>query len=398
MRAHLTDRFCATAKADSQVDYFDDTVRGLALRVSSTAKTWTLHYSRPGGKRARLTLGRYPVLSLAAARTRALEAKSAIAEGRDPQPQSTNTLRAVVDEFFRREGEGLRSVNARRSMFDRLVLPVLGDRPIGDVRRSEIVRLVDDISDHRGPRAAGLTLNYLSKVFNWHASRDDDFRSPIVRGMAKQKSKARDRILSDDEIRLVWSAADQAGLFGRYIQFLLLTAVRRNEAAHMTRAEIAGDVWTIPAERMKGKVEHVVPLSAAALSCIQEASAPHAPCVDGQALDMLLIERRRPGPFVFGGHKPIGGFGYFKRTFDEAVPLSKPWTLHDLRRTARSLLSRAQVPADIAERCLAHVIPGIRGVYDRHAYREEKRQAFEALAGLVQRIVDPQPNVVAIKR
>jgi Arm DNA-binding domain len=79
MRLHLTDRFCSTAKADSQVDFFDDTVRGLALRVSSTTKTWTLHYSRPGGKRARMTLGRYPALSLATARTRALEAKASLA-------------------------------------------------------------------------------------------------------------------------------------------------------------------------------------------------------------------------------------------------------------------------------------------------------------------------------
>jgi transcription antitermination factor NusG len=82
VRAHLTDRFCSTAKSTEQVDYFDDTVRGLALRVSPTVKSWSLIYSRPGGKRARLTLGRYPAVSLAAARTRALEAKSAIAEGR----------------------------------------------------------------------------------------------------------------------------------------------------------------------------------------------------------------------------------------------------------------------------------------------------------------------------
>jgi integrase len=164
-------------------------------------------------------------------------------------------MRSVVDEYFSREGSKLRSAQARRSTFDRLVLPVLGDRPISDIRRSEIVRLLDDIEDDRGPRAAGVTFAYLSKLFNWHSSRDDDFRSPLVRGMAKQNGKARDRILSDEELRSVWSAADQAGVFGRYIQFLLLTAVRRNEAALMTRAELAGGVWTIPASRMKGKVE-----------------------------------------------------------------------------------------------------------------------------------------------
>jgi integrase len=384
MRVHLTDRFCATAKADGQVDYFDDTVSGLAFRVSVRAKTWTLHYSRLGGKRSRLTLGRYPMLSLAGARSKALEAKASLAEGRDPQPPLANSLRVVVDEYFRREGPKLRSMVARRSMFDRLVLPVLGDRPIDDLRRSEIVRLLDDIEDNRGPRAAGLTFTYLSKVLNWHASRDDDFRSPMVRGMAKPKSNARDRVLTDEEIRVVWFAADQTGVFGLYVRFLLLTAARRNEAARMSRAEVADDVWTIPVNRMKGKLEHVVPLSALALATLKRCG----------------FEARSPEQAVFtiDGFKPICGFGSLKQAFDKAVPLSKPWTLHDLRRTARSLMSRAGVSADIAERCLAHVIPGIRGVYDRHAYLEEKRKAFEALAGQIDRIVNPRANVVEIGR
>jgi integrase len=374
MRVHLTDRFCLSAKADGQVDYFDETVSGLALRVSATAKTWTLHYSRPGGKRTRLTLGRYPVLSLSMARARALEAKASIVEGRDPRPPAANILRSVVSDYFTREGSRLRSVDARRSVFNRLVLPTLGDRPVSDIRRSEIVRLLDDIEDGRGPRAAGLTFTYLSRLFNWHASRDDDFRSPIVRGMGKPKPRARDRVLADEEIRSVWSAADRTGVFGLYVRFLLLTATRRNEAARMVRAEVAGGVWTIPLERMKGKTEHIVPLSTVAFATLQRCGFPEYPS-------------ERP-IFTIDGHKPIGGFGCLKQTFDKAVPLSKPWTLHDLRRTARSLMSRAGVSADIAERCLAHVIPGVRGVYDRHAYLEEKREAFEALAALVQKIVD----------
>jgi integrase len=303
----LTDRFCSTTKAEGQIDYFDDTVFGLALRVSKTSKTWTLHYSRPSGKRARLTLGRYPVLSLATARAR--------------------------------------------------------------------------VSDNNGSPTAGLTFAYLSRVMNWHAGRDDDFRSPLVRGMGVHQSKARrDRVLSDEEIRPVWFAADQAGVFGQYVRFLLLTATRRNEAAHMVRAEVVGDMWTIPAERMKAKAEHVVPLSAAALD--------------------VLAKRPNNGEFIFtmDGLRPLGSFGHFKAKLDQAVTLSKPWTLHDLRRTARSLMSRAGVSADIAERCLAHVIGGVRGVYDRHAYLEEKRAAFEKLAAEIERIVAPQPNVVTMGR
>jgi integrase len=381
MRVLLTDRFCDRAKASQgQIDFFDENVSGLALRVTKHGvKAWTFIYTAPSGKRARITLGRYPMTSLGAARALAIEVKGNIEAGRDPRSiTKAETLRAICQEYLKREGPALRSIDQRRSVFERLVLPVLGDTLVIEIRRSDIVRLLDKIEDENGPRAAHVVLAYLSKLFNWHASREDDFRSPIVRGMGrvKPKERARDRVLSDDEIRTVWKAANELKTpFSRYVQFLLLTAARRNEAAKMRRAELAEGIWTIPAERMKAKQEHVVPLSAAALSLL--------PAI---------------GEFMFSldDIAPITSFSNRKEEFDRAAPLSKPWTLHDLRRTARSLMSRAQVPADIAERCLAHVIGGVRGVYDRHAYLEEKRHAFEALAGLVQRIIDPQPNVVSL--
>src|SRR5262249_40780330 len=129
----------------------------------------------------------------------------------------------------------------------------------------------------------------------------------------------------------------------------------------------------------KTKVDLVRPLSKAALA--------------------VLAEMRGPTPYVFStnGKGPIQGYSSFKRPFDKALPLPR-WTLHDLRRTSRSLMSRAGVNADIAERCLGHVIGGIRGVYDRHEYHREKGLAFEALASQIDRIVRPRANVVGIKR
>jgi integrase len=383
MRVSLTDRFCDRAKAQqAQVDYFDETVSGLALRVTKHGvKAWTLIYTAPNGKRARMTLGRYPMTSLAAARAQALEVKGEIASGRDPRSTTkAETLRATWEEYLKREGPRLRSVDQRRSVFERLVLPVLGDRLMGEIRRSDIVRLLDKIEDNSGPRAAHVTLAYLSTFFNWYASRDDDFQSPVVRGMGrvKPKERARERMLSDDEIRAVWRAAsDLETPFARMVRFLLLTATRRNEAANMSRAELADGIWAIPAERMKGKAEHVVPLSSAALRLIPTT-----------------------GEFIFSkdGTTPFRSFSNGKEEFDRIAPLTKPWTLHDLRRTARSLMSRAGVSNDIAERCLAHAMGGVRGVYDRHAYLEEKRRAFEALAALIERIVNPRENVVEIGR
>jgi integrase len=173
------------------------------------------------------------------------------------------------------------------------------------------------------------------------------------------KERERDRILSNDELRLVWAAC--SGVYGAFLRFLLLTAVRRSEAAGMQWSELSGSLWTIPASRMKAKAEHVVPLSAAALA---------------------ILDERRSSAVPFG---PIAS-SQRKAEFDAIVPLPN-WTLHDLRRTARSLMSRAGVNKDIAERCLAHAIGGVSGVYDRHAYLEEKRKAFEALAAIVAGIV-----------
>ena len=371
MRRLLTDRFCATAKVrdgEVQTDYFDTQVSGLALRVSEGRKSWTFHYTLD--KRRRLTFGNYPALSLAGARTRADEARAAVAAGHPPQATAAaETLRDICELYLAREGDKLRSAEWRKRLLDRHVYPVLGARPIAEIRRSEIVRLLDGVEEGSGPSMATQTLALVRKVMNWHASRSDDFVSPVVKGMARTQPSetARDRVLTDDEIRKVWATKD--GIFSRYVRFLLLTAARRNEASDMEWAEIDGTDWTLPAARNKTKVDLVRPLSAAARAILE--SLPKA------------------GPFVFttNGTTPISNFSNFKRQLDKASG-TKGWTLHDARRTARSLMSRAGVPSDHAERCLGHVIGGVRGVYDRHEYHREKAQAFEALAAEIGRIVE----------
>jgi integrase len=297
-------------------------------------------------------------MSLAAARAAAIAAK-----GGEPIA-SPSSLAAVFEEYMHRDGASLRSADVRRAVFDRHIIPTLGPRPITEIRRSEIVALLDRIEDRSGPSAAHTVLAYLSKLFNYHAARDDEFRSPIVRGMGRTNGRARERTLSDDELRVIWRAPDSA--FGRYVRFLLLTATRRNEAANARWAEIDGGqgwVWTIPAARYKTGRDHMIPLSAAAMALI------HPPSMHG---------------YLFG-HRIAGFSLHTERLREESGTTG--WRLHDLRRTARSLMSRAGVAPDIAERCLGHVIGGIRGVYDRWEYLEEKRAAFSALAELVEEIV-----------
>jgi integrase len=382
MKRLLTDRFCAGAKprdGELQTDYFDTQVSGLALRVSQSGhRSWTLHYTL-GAKRRRLTFGTYPFISLNAARTRADEAKAAIATGADPSLAATETLQHVCELYMTREGAKLRSAEWRKRLLDRHVYPTLGARPIAEIRRSEIVRLLDGIEEGSGPAMATQTLALVRKVMNWHATRSDDFLPPIVRGMARTQERARDRILSDDELRAIWQA--DGGLFGDYVRFLLLTAARRNEVAQMTWAELQGSDWTLPAPRNKTGVDLVRPLSRAAQA--------------------ILGALPKAGEFVWspnGSGKALTSFSNYKATFDKASGV-RGYRLHDLRRSARSLMSRAGVLSDHAERCLGHVIGGVRGVYDRHEYHAEKQQAFEALAGIIERIVTgTQAGVVQLKR
>jgi integrase len=333
-----------------------------------------------------------PGLTLTEARREAKAILGQVAKGGDPLREkreaaaaSGNTFRAVAESFLQREGPKLRSADERRKIFERLVYPKLGLTPIDAIRRSDIVKLLDAIEDERGPSMAHLTLTYLSRVFTWHASRDDDFRSPVVRGMGRinAKERARKRILNDDELRSVWQAVEAGGtLFDCYVQFVLLTACRRNEASRMTRAELDGVDWLIPASRSKNKHAHLVPLSRKATEVLTR--IPTIGGADG---------------FVFTqtGKRAIRNFDADKTAL-QARSGTSGWTIHDLRRTSRSLMSRAGVPADHAERAVGHVIGGVRGVYDRHEYRAEKLAAFEALASLVDRIVNPSAeNIVPLR-
>jgi integrase len=376
-----------SAEAGKRKLYWDAVVPGLAVRVTDTGvKAFVVVKRFPGSPNPTArSIGKVGAVTLEAARAQAREWLAQVAVGRDPASEAEarmrDTLRGVSEEWLERKAKGYRSASALRSRLDRLVFPALGAIPIREIRKSDIVRLHDRVTDESGPVAANRVVELLTAVMNWHATRSDDFRSPIVRGMTSAEV-ARDRTLTDGELRSIWKAsAGGAGadsVFGALIRFLLLTGARRSEGAEMKWVEITASEWTSPATRNKVRQELVRPLSGAALAIVEaQVSA---------------------GDFVFSrdGRRPLVAFTELKATLDETSGVSD-WRLHDLRRTSRSLMSRAGVPSDHAERCLGHVIGGVRGVYDRHTYREEMLIAYEKLASLIAQIVDPQENVVAIR-
>jgi integrase len=363
--------------------------RALYVVVFPTGKKSFVCRFRFAGTQRKLTL--QSGVSLAAARKLASHAMHEVALGNDPTEQkkeakrkaknaAANTLAAVCAEYTKRELGKLKSAKDRARYLNKIILPVLGSRQIDAIRRADLVRLLDKVEDQSGACTADAVLQILTRVFNWWSLRNEDFRSPIAKGMRRYSAaeNSRERVLSDEEIGKIWTATEGGGCYEAFVRFLLLTSARRTEAAAMTWDEIKDGVWTLPASRSKTGVEIIRPLSKAALA--------------------IIAAQPKVGPCIFGiAGRPLTAFGRRKAAFDKKCGFSD-WTQHDLRRTARTLLSRSGVDADTCERALGHALPAIRGTYDRHDYKAETLKAFEKLSALISNIVDPSDRVVMMKR
>jgi integrase len=380
----------------------DSEIKGfIARRLPSGTVTYGYRYRNRGGRQRWLPLGLHGSITPDQARELAKQRAGEVASGRDPAVERANgrtaaasTVDALLDDFLVRHVRGkLRSANEIVRTFEVYVRPRLGDKSIYNLKRSDIVALLDQIEDKNGPVMADRTLAYVRKAFNWQAARDDSFTPPIVKGMARTKpsERRRTRILDDQEIRDLWTALDQLKNYAplcypRFVRTLLYVAQRRDEVSRMVWEEIDGEAWTIAKERSKNRLANVVPLT--------------------KEVRCLLGPERNVG-FVFSNEKDrrraFSGFSKAKTALDRKIAELRKrehrapmphWVHHDLRRTARSLMSRAGVLPDIAERVLGHVITGVRGTYDCYEYFHEKRDALEELAALIERILHPTGAVV----
>ena len=367
----------------------DPSQRSLRVVIHPTGrKSYIVRFRFANGfRKLTLTSG----ISLSAARKLASHAMHEVALGNDPTEQkkeakrkaknaAANTLAAVVSEYTKRELGKLKSAKDRARYLNKIILPQLGHRQADAIRRADIVRLLDKVEDQSGASTADAVLQILQRVFNWWSLRNEDFRSPVVRGMQRYDAEenARDRILNDDEIRKIWAATESGGSYEAFVRFAILTGARRNEIAQMTWDEIKNGVWTLPSNRSKSKKEIIRPLSRAALAII-EAQPKIGPCIFGIA------------------GRALTAFGRRKAAFDKKCGFSD-WSQHDLRRTCRTLLARSGVDVDVCERALGHSLGKIRKVYDHHDYANELRTAYEKLATTIASIIDPTDGVVPMRR
>jgi integrase len=336
-------------------------------------KSYAVRY-RHAGRTRKLTLGTTAVLPLALARERAREALQTIAAGRDPAIErkqaragERDLVSHVVDRFIERHVRANlrpRSAQGAEHMLRRYVLPALGSRRVQDISRRDIIALLDGIVDDGKPVTANRTLATLSKLFAWAVERSIIEVSPCVGVKRPAVETSRERVLSDQELAVIWQAADRLGYpVGAFLRLLILTGQRRSEVAGIRRCEINGALWTIPAERSKNGRAHEVPLPATAQALLAE-----APRIVGN--DHVFTGR---------GKAPFSAFTAAKAEIYELAPIAG-WTFHDLRRTLASGMARLGQPVHVIEAVLNHrsgTISGVAAIYNRHQYLEEKRAALE---------------------
>ena len=364
-----------------------------------------------------MTIGGYPAIGLADARKEAQKALRMVTEGRDPATEKTerekerpahmDLMPAVLDEFVTRYVE----VKNRQSYIDETKRIIEADlkprwkqKLIKTVTKRDILNLLDEIVDRGAPTMANRVRALLSKFFAWAVERDIVAASPVVSIKAPSEEKSRDRVLTDEEIRLIWLAAEKLGYpFGPMVKLLLLTGQRRSEVAgaQWVEMEIEGNdqLWVIPPERSKNRKEHFVPLASLALELVQ-ALPRIKPSEDEKAKPIYL--------FTTSGKTPVSGFSKAKTLLDSSVleiarkearergeepddVTIEPWTFHDLRRTAASGMARLNVAVHVVEAVLNHrsgSIKGVAAVYNRYDYADEKRAALSEWAAHVESLVN----------
>jgi integrase len=380
----------AARPADTRTEIADSTITGLYLIVQpSGAKVWAVRF-RLHGRPAKLTLGRYPALTLAEARDKAKATLRTVSEGRDPRrpavAQGERSFEAVLDRFLASQRtKGRRTVATMQAILEREALPHWRSRPIESITAADVAERIEAIANRGHPVAARTFRAWISKLFSY-AVRGAHLitvnPAKATESPVDTKARQRKRRLDDRELGLVWKAADRIGYpFGDAVKLLILSGQRRNEVCAAPWREIKLDnrQWIIAPERAKNGVEHMVPLSDAAVDLIEG----------------LPIIGASHHLFTTTGETPISGFSKWKARLDAVVteingePIPH-WTLHDLRRTFSSGWARLKIPSEVTERALNHVsesFGGVAGVYNLHGYENERAEAMEAWANHVRALV-----------
>jgi integrase len=388
-RVVLTDRYLKSLKpapTGQRTVHWDAARPSFGVRVTDRGVISFFVMRRMPGKPqpVRVGLGHYPEISLAQARKLATAAIGDLVSGIHPKAhkQHAGTFVVLAEAFLSRPAAAKqRTADAIRKTVGRHLLPRWGSRAASTITRADAIAMVETLDRTSGPYTAAKALALASSIFRHAMMREQIASNPcalikvsdFVGDMAP-----RQRVLTAGEMAILWRAAEGLYPAGPFARFLLLTAVRRSEAAQMAWAEVNLDdaLWVVPANRTKSGTPHEVPLSPMAVDLLRS------------------LPRFAGGDFVFsttGGRGGIVSFGLYKTVIDARAAGLTNWRFHDLRRTARTNLASLGVTPFIAELILGHAQKGVHAIYDTHRYSVEKREALERWAGRLRDIVTPPP-------
>lgn len=376
MRKKLTTKYIDALRPaeDKRNEISDTIVPGLRLRNYPTGRRVFCVSTRVRFRMRRITIGPYPLISLADARERARSILHDVALGKFEETQQSQTLGETIPLFIElyakprnRDWKGTERILKKFASLNSLALD--------QIRRSDVVRVLDQIIANGTSTRANRALAALKKTMSWSVDRGYIEISPIANLKPPTKEVARERVLTDDELASCWKAAEKEDFpFAQFTKLLSLTGQRRGEVAGMRWSEIDFEAatWTIPAERAKNATTHIVPLAPLAILILK--SVP-------RFLGSDIV-------FTTNGATPISGFGRLKRRLDVAVGIG--WRFHDIRRTVATSMAMMGIQPHIIEAVLNHksgIVSGVAAVYNRHAYTDEKREALERWANRVSDLV-----------
>lgn len=390
----------------------DGHTRGLYLVLQpSGAASWAVRYRDLAGKGVKFTIGSYPAIRLPDARKLASEALTKVARGENPAAakrkareaakaearRETDLVENVVALFVERHAKvRTRDWRETERLLLKNVVPIWKGRRLGEIGRADVHSLLEKILDRGAPVSANRTFTQLRRMCRFAIERGIIDRSPCEGLSLPSAEKPRDRVLSDDELGLLWKAAEGLGYpFGPIVQLLALTGQRKSEIAEGRWSEIDLDagLWSLPASRVKNKRAHGVPLS------------PQATAI----LHTLPRIEKCELIFTTTSETAVSGFSRAKKALDEAIAEMNggeaiaDWTIYDIRRSVASGLARIGVDLVVIERTLNHVSGSFAGIvetYQRHKFKSQMRDALERWARHVECIVAGDPaasNVVDLK-
>ncbi len=384
----LTDAIVAEAEppASGRLELWDAELPGFGLRVTPAGqRSWQVMY-RIAGRKRRLTLGSFPALPLKIARDAARATLKEVAKGNDPAAQRA-TLRsgaltfarfaeAYIERYAKREK---RTWRADARMIEADLLPAWGPRALDDIRRRDVIEMVERVCARGHPYAANRRLALLRKMFAWGVEVDMVPATPVVGVAPPGREARRRRVLEEAEVAALWRAWDNmAWPFGPLFKLLLLTGQRRNQVASLRLADIgfAQQIWTVPEASGRPGSGHEIPLSTFALEIAT--SVPRTPSA------YVFPARGRPDRHASGFSKAAQRASHLSGVAD--------WRTEDLRRTAAAGMVRLGTPApvvrNILDRAARATVGGVELGDDRSAF-EDMRAALEAWGERVRAIAGP---------